>query len=446
LRWDINPPLKGKNSLSDPFTVVGLNAPATLALAPRGTPLYKTTYGNVAPRIGLAYQLSGRQNWGAVIRGGFGVFYDLGSGSLGGVGSYFPFIKYQNISPTPVPFPLSPSDAAPPTLTLAPPYYVIAVADPNLKLPRTYQWNVAVEQSLGSTQSVSLGYVGAAGRDLLRQTALFDPNANFPSYIFVTDNSATSDYHALQLNFRRRFSKGFQGLASYTFAHSIDIASTDAASSFPNTPSAVASPNVDRGNSDFDVRHSFTSALTYELPALSSQELFRAVLGGWSVDSILVARSAPPVNVVGASSFAAGTFYQTRPNVVPATPPVLYGSQYPGGKAFNPAAFTAAPNGQQGNFGRNVLRGFGAWQADLALQRQFNMTEKVGLRFRAEFFNVFNHPNFGSPNNTVTSPLFGRSTQTLASFLGSGGASGGFSPLYQVGGPRSIQLALKLQF
>jgi Carboxypeptidase regulatory-like domain len=84
LRWDINPPLKGKDLANDPFTVSGLNDPATMALAPRGTPLYQTTYGNVAPRLGLAYQLSGRQDWGAVLRGGFGVFYDLGSGSLGG--------------------------------------------------------------------------------------------------------------------------------------------------------------------------------------------------------------------------------------------------------------------------------------------------------------------------------------------------------------------------
>jgi len=125
---------------------------------------------------------------------------------------------------------------------------------------------------------------------------------------------------------------------------------------------------------------------------------------------------------------------------------VLYGPQYPGGKIFNKAAFTPALAGQQGNFGRNVLRGFGAWQADLALQRQFHVTERFGLRFRAEFFNIFNHPNFGNPTNTLRSALFGKSTQTLASSLGSGGANGGFNPLYQIGGPRSIQMALRLQF
>jgi hypothetical protein len=124
----------------------------------------------------------------------------------------------------------------------------------------------------------------------------------------------------------------------------------------------------------------------------------------------------------------------------------LSGAGYPGGKIFNKAAFAAAPVGQQGNFGRNVLRGFDATQADIGLQRQFRVTEKSELRFRSEFFNILNHPNFGNPTNSVPSPLFGRSTQTLANSLGSGGANGGFNPLYQIGGPRSIQLALKLQF
>ena len=152
------------------------------------------------------------------------------------------------------------------------------------------------------------------------------------------------------------------------------------------------------------------------------------------------------MDVVGGFVFTDGIALYPRPNVSRGVPLVLYGSQYPGGKAFNSAAFTPPPTGQQGDLGRNVLRGFGAWQADFALQRQFHLTEKLGLRFRSEFFNIFNHPNFGNPNNMLTSPLFGHARQTLASSLGSGGANGGFNPLYQIGGPRSIQLALKLQF
>jgi hypothetical protein len=443
VRWDINPPLKGKNLANDPLTVVGLNDPATISLAPRGTPLYHTTYGNVAPRLGLAYQLGERPNWGTVLRAGFGIFYDLGYGSLGGVSSYFPSEAIKDVGSAP--FPLSPQDAAPPALTDNPPVSTIIVADPHLKLPRTYQWNISLEQSIGKSQSLSLTYIGAIGRDLLRATQFLNVNPNFQAVV-LTDNTATSDYHALQLKFQRRLSRGLQALASYSFSHSIDNASKDAFANDHNTTDTLANTNVDRGDSDFDIRHSFTAGVTYDLPSRGSRKVVHATLSGWSFDSFVLARSAPPDDLVGAIVIGANTTLTFRPNVNPGVPLELYGSQYPGGKIFNQAAFVAPPPGQQGDFGRNVLRGFGAWQVDLALQRQFRVTEKTGLRFRAEFFNIFNHPNFGNPNNDLTSPLFGQSTQTLASSLGSGGANGGFNPLYQIGGPRSIQLALKLQF
>jgi Carboxypeptidase regulatory-like domain/TonB dependent receptor-like, beta-barrel len=444
LRWDVNPAIKGKHSADDPFTVTGLDNPTTIALAPRGTPLYETTYGNFAPRVGLAYQLRGLRGWDAVLRAGFGMFYDLGQGPLGGVSSFFPYIALKIIQPSPVPFPLSAQDAAPPALSINPPVVTILVADQHLKLPRTYQWNVAWEQSIGSSQSVSLTYVGATGRDLLRTTQLFNPNADFQT-VQVTDNSATSDYHALQVKFERRLSHGLQALASYTWSHSIDIASTDAGTN-RSTPDLIADPNIDRGSSDFDIRHSFTAGVTYDLPSPGSQKMVRAIFGGWSVDSFVFARSAPPVDVMGTSFSAAGVSLNARPNLNPGVALELFGSQYPGGKIFNSAAFTPAPVGQQGNFGRNVLRGFGAWQADVALQRLFPVTERMRVNFRGEFFNIFNHPNFGSPVNLLTSQLFGHSTQTLANSLGSGGANGGLNPLYQIGGPRSIQFALKLQF
>ncbi|HEY6806828.1 MAG TPA: hypothetical protein VI306_24840 [Pyrinomonadaceae bacterium] len=321
----------------------------------------------------------------------------------------------------------------------------ILIADPNLKLPRTYQWNVALEQFIGSNQSLSVTYVGAIGRDLLRVTNLVGLNPNF-QFVGLTDNSATSDYHALQVQLQRRLSRGLQALASYSWSHSIDIASTDATSTNLNTPGQIANPKVDRGNSDFDIRHSFTAGVTYDLPSLGSQKFVKAVLNDWSLDTIMFARTAPPVDVVGAISFAGGTQLAPRPNLISGVPLEIYGSRFPGGKILNRAAFSAAPAGQQGSLGRNVLRGFGAWQADVAVQRRFRLTENVGLRFRAEFFNIFNHPNFGSPVNTITSPLFGTSTQTLANSLGSGGANGGLNPLYQIGGPRSIQFGLKLQF
>jgi len=462
LRWDINPPLEGKNLANQPFTVTNLNDPANLALAPRGTPLYDTTYGNIAPRIGLAYQLRQAANWSSVLRGGFGIFYDLGYGSLGGASTYFPYGATKIYSR--VPFPLTPQQAAPPQITTNPPVSGILVADPHLKLPRTYQWNFAVEQSLGSNQSISFTYIGADGRKLLRANILISPNADF-QFVDVTTNTASSYYDALQVKFQRRLSRGLQGLASYTLSHSTDTASTDAFANYLNTPSTAAYANVDKGNSDFDIRHSFTAGITYDLPTPKWNSFARATLGGWSVDTFLLARSAPPVNIISNIYFAAGTALYPRPNLIPNVPLELFGSQYPGGRIFNNSiptatqiaaagcsptgaakgAFCTPPSGTQGNFGRNVLRGFGATQADIAFQRQFHFTEQLNLRFRGEFFNIFNHPNFGNPVNSLTSPLFGHSTQTLASSL-SAQDGAGFSPLYQIGGPRSIQLALKLLF
>ena len=143
-----------------------------------------------------------------------------------------------------------------------------------------------------------------------------------------------------------------------------------------------------------------------------------------------------------------------RPDIVPGKPFYLHGPQYPGGKAFNAAAFVSPPvdsttglPARQGNLHRNLLRGFGAFQWDFAIHRDFPIRNSLRLQFRAEMFNVLNHPNFGPPVANLNNPQFGEAIQVLSqSLLGGNLGSGGFNPLYQIGGPRSIQLALKLMF
>src|SRR5262245_20567776 len=166
-------------------------------------------------------------------------------------------------------------------------------------------------------------------------------------------------------------SRGLQVLASYSFSHSLDGASTDAYATYLNTPGSLASPNIDRGNSDFDIRHAFNAGVTYELPSPGSDRVVHAILSGWSLDGVVLARSAPPVSVVFATFRGLGIALSPRPNLNPGVAPELYGAGYPGGKIFNRAAFTAAPAGQQGNFGRNVLRGFSATQADIGCSGYF---------------------------------------------------------------------------
>jgi outer membrane receptor protein involved in Fe transport len=213
LRWDVNPPPTGEKEL---FTFTGFDNPATLTLAPQGTPLWETTYSNFAPRIGLAYQLSQEQGRETVLRGGFGVFYDLGTGSTGNVVSGSPYSRFKSLFGETYPS----AQAVPIPFTLDPPYGFIFIFDPNLKLPRTYQWNITLEQSLGTNQIVSAAYVGASGRRLLRLEQLNNPNPNITTAI-ITRNKASSDYHSLQLQLQRRLSRRLQALASL---HLVEIA------------------------------------------------------------------------------------------------------------------------------------------------------------------------------------------------------------------------------
>ena len=453
LRWDLNPPpheASGKSAL----TLTQIDDAAHIAFAPPGTPLWKTTYANFAPRAGLSYQLSQHQGRETILRGGIGIFYDLGNGSASNafVGA-FPFSTIKTLAG--IPIPISANDAAAPIPGAKPGSLdTIFAFDPDLKLPRIYEWNFSIEQSLGAHQSLTSSYVAALGRRLLRQGILRNP-PGFTNTFLITENDATSDYHAFQLQFRSRLSRGFQALASYTWAHSIDIVSAD---SLNSTPSTGFDPRQDRGPSDFDIRHAFNGAFTYDIPTAGSSEI-RPILSHWSIDAIVTARSAAPVNVTYTSPAAFGSL-TLRPDLVPGIPLYLDDPSVPGGRRFNnqPTVVPGNPNLQlgpflrlavpnrQGSLGRNALRGFPVWQLDLAVHRQFKLTDRISTQFRAEFFNILNHPNFADPTSSLSSGTFGVSTTMFGRSLGSSGLSGGFNPLYQIGGPRSIQLALRLGF
>jgi hypothetical protein len=471
LRWDLDfvpssdPPLPS-------FTNFNLMNLSTLALARSGVPPYSTTYGNAAPRAGAAYQVSQRTNWETVLRGGFGVFYDLASQEIGNSLSFseYPFGARTSVVGGSYGSLTSSQLGAPPITQASVSAGGTNGLDPHLKLPYTLEWNVAVEQAFGPGQTISASYVGAAGRRLLQTADVFSPNAAFAEVQIIT-NEATSDYDALQLQFQRRLSHGLQGLASYTWSHSIDSASASSVSgtgTYTNQFVPGINPNVNRGPSDFDIRHTISAGITYDVRVPKINRLTSVVLGGWSIQNVIQARSAPPVSAYYSNFSSLNAFSSRiaiRPDVVPGQPLYLYGSQClqsppagfgapcPGGKGFNPNAFTSPPvdaNGnatRQGDFGRNALRGFGATQWDLAVHREFHVSESLKLQFRAEMFNVLNHPNFAPPIADLSNTSqFGQSTQMLSQSLDNGAGFGSFSALYQIGGPRSIQLALKLQF
>ena len=161
LRWEINTPIRSVTPGKPLYAVTGIFDSAPFGLAPAGTPLWHTRFHNFAPRVGAAFQLAPQ----TVLRGGFGLYYDLGyGGGLAGTMIYFPYGASDLIS-GPIPFNLSNPAFQPPAFTLVPgkgTAYIDAV-DPHLKVPFTYEWNIAVQRGLGANQSVSATYVGAHG-------------------------------------------------------------------------------------------------------------------------------------------------------------------------------------------------------------------------------------------------------------------------------------------
>jgi hypothetical protein len=439
LRWEINPAPGATNGVL-PFTVQGAGNLSTMTLAPQGTPLWKTTYNNFAPRLGVAYAIGNIPGHETVVRGGIGVFFDTGNeyGSSGfGVLGFnatqlycpFPFCNGPSAS-----FPLTSAQLNVPVPNPPMPPYTNATIfafDPRLQLPFTLQWNVSIERALGKQQALTVSYVGANGRRLLEGHELFVTpiNQNF-GVVFFEKNGLTSDYGALQVQFQRRLSRGVQALASYTWSHSIDYGSQNSALPYL------------RGNSDFDVRHNFSSALSWNVPGSSLKGIAVALLGHWGLDGRISARSGFPVTLNGNFVFDPGTGNEVPGglNLVSGSPIYVHGPQYPGGRAVNMAAFSLPAAGQTGDAPRNFVRGFGASQVDLAVRREFPIHERLRLQFRTEAFNLFNQPNFGTIDAQYGSPTFGQATQMLNRSLGS------LSPLYQLGGPRSLQFSLKLMF
>jgi hypothetical protein len=464
-------PSPGEATGQLPRTLLGIESSILQnpRLAPAGTPLFHNRFGEFGPRFGAAYQLSTRSRWETTVRGGAGIFYDLGLGDIANAFAFaYPFFAEKVVCcnlPLPLSaasraLPLVPATAPDPTSNL----FSITALAPNLRLPYAIEWNGAIEQAIGSGQTVTASYVGAAGRRLLGQDVYSTALADFPGVsanINIQRNLGRSSYHALQIQFQRRLVRNLQALASYTLGRSEDDASTDERdiTAAPSSQASLSTRNW--GVSNFDVRHILSAGVTYNLPGLSGPTVVRALSRDWGLDLLFRYQSAFPVNPVFTGVFLAdGTILNPRPNLISGVPLYVNDPTAPGGRRFNTStptaeqiaaagcvpsngrnakgALCAPPSGQQGNFPRNGLRGFPASQIDLALRREFRLGEVLRLQLRGELFNLFNHPNFGPPRNLVNSGAFGRVSQMRNQALG------GLNGLYQMGGPRSGQLALKL--
>lgn len=464
VRWEINP----APTTADEKALVTLLSPpdlnkadlSDLKTAPGGTPYYRTGYANFAPRFGIAYQLSDKMGRESVLRGGIGTFYDLGQSQFGEVGSPYEYVAElaENLA-----LPINnhlinlSGGSASKINRLA-----VVVASAGYTLPRTYIWNLTAEQMLGESQLLSIAYVGAAGRNLQRTLTLEaakpggNPNAYFsPDFSRITfiDNAFSSDYHSLQIQFTRRLSGGLQTFANYTWAHSIDNYSSD---SNVSAPGYYIPASLNRGNSDFDMRHSFNVGFSYDLPSPSLNSLLNVLLKNWSLSGIFFARSGLPFDVKIAETNEFGFFdANRRPDLVAGSPVYLEDADSPTGYRLNADAFTKpSPAARQGNLGRNAFTGPGARQLDLGLKKKFKLTGKANLSFRWDVYNVFNHPNFSNPYSNISysggqrsiPSFFGTPILSMARGYAAPGNTGGVSPVLQVGGARSMQFTVRLKF
>lgn len=442
LRWDLNPPPSVSGIQA--YTYTGnINDPSSLALSSTpGGQIYKTTYTDFAPRVGAAYTVISQPGRELVLRAGAGLFYDLlapesmfGNGT--GVGT-------AATSTGKTAFPLTASQILVPIVNPPkPPYNLEFYAANNLIPPSAIQWNVTIEQALGTKQTATLGYVASAGRNLthFQEYNLATANPEF-GYAYLFENGPGSNYNSLQAKYQRQMSHGLQALASYTWSHAIDSASTE---------EYTALYPLQRGNSNFDVRQNFTGAIVYDLPTNYANRLERAVLGNWNADLWFVARTAFPYEPTGPSITDPVTGdIDTGELNYNGKYPYVHKSGIPGGRQIDPTVFSVTTEAfGVGNAPRNFLRGFGEGQANLAIQRAFPIYERSQLEFRTEAFNIANHPTFGTISTTCgataagatcNSPIMGQATNTLSAGLG------GLSSLYQQGGPRSLEFALKLRF
>jgi hypothetical protein len=310
---------------------------------------------------------------------------------------------------------------------------------PNLRLPLVRQWNVSVEHAFGDHDVLSVSYVGSSGRDLVRRE-VGGTGSTDSTLLALATNDGSSIYHSLQVQYRHRLAHGFQALASYAWSHSIDNSSSDSALFWAGDS---LTPRDDRASSDFDVRQIVTAGFSYDFSSLSRSRWIR----GWTLDGMFRARTGFPVNLLDVEQYMGLPFADVfRPNYVGGQPLWVYSASLPGGRALNPAAFVAAPADVQGNLGRNAITGFGMNQLDLSLRREWVFREHRALQVRVEAFNALNHANFADPIPYLSSPLFGQSSSMLNMMLGTGSPGSGLAPIFQSGGPRSLQVMLQFRF
>jgi hypothetical protein len=451
LRWEINPAPGPSNG----FYPVGLNSDnlATAMLLPLGTEPYKTRLDKFAPRFGFAWNAIPAPRRALTVRGGFGIFFDTGQTMIAAAyTSGYPY-ESQLITNGPVPLPFSMALLTPPSYpslgsTLVPPYpFVNQVSNPNATLPYTEQWNLSLDEALNARNTLTSSYVGNNGMKLLFSqyfTGAPYGNQAFANGINYTSNASQSSYNGLQVQDVGRIYQGLNIVGSFTYAHARDSASSDNSQEAPQW-----------GNSNYDIRKQLNIALNCQSSPLRENAFLKAITGGWLLANRFSAQSGYPINIVETyETLPGGEEAEYFPNLVTGVPIYLHGAAanvgdapVPGAWRLNPAAFaeiatdpTTGDQISQGTLGRNYIRTPPFWVLNTALQRDFSVHEQLHLKFRADAFNILNHPNLNGVDRNLSDSSFGE-------LIGGGTTTiGASNELYAMGAARSLQFSLKLQF
>ncbi|MDT4968018.1 MAG: hypothetical protein QOJ64_2755 [Acidobacteriota bacterium] len=332
--------------------------------------------------------------------------------------------------------------------------------------PDSYQWNLTISREILKDTVLEASYIGNSAHHIWRRNLPFNDVAPGPARIAIatavrnglatdalvnanrrlgpnsppismSESTGNSNYKAFQVWVNRRFSQRLAFQASYTWSHTIsDVALT----AFTNTTSDPFNYSLDKGDADLDRRHTFVANAVYELPSFKRWgETAENILGGWQVNGIFSFFGSTPLEITtGVNTLGTGGGVGQRPDLISGVP--IYLSTSDSTVHLNPAAFALPGIGQLGNLRRGQVRGTPITNLDASLSKNWRFHERYSIQFRAEAFNLFNHPNFVGFNTALN--LQGNQTQT--NFGKS--QNGAFGTLNATQSHREIQFGLKFGF
>jgi len=416
-----------------------------------GASFGQPNYGDFDPRIAFAWSPGNSSR--TVVRAGFGMYHEDGQ------------LDDQNLPNSNEVYAYSLSNSTIPGLTYPIDPFLVdttGIISPRAQDRRrkdTYvtQWGMSVQQALPADFVGTASYIGTKGTNLLTlsEVNVINPltgTRSYPAFGEVSwrGNKNNSDYEGLSIAVKRSFSRGLLLQANYMWSHEIDDGSNGSGDGDSVVAQNVACQPCERADGIWDVRNVFNANAVYQLPFgrgkqyLNQPGVASNIFGSWELTSTVVARTGFPVNVTvdrSASAVPDGNNMNQRPDLVPGvslTPPG--GATI--GEWINPAAFAVPANGTFGDAPRDLARGPGAWQIDMGIAKNIPLTERAQLEFRAEFFNIFNHPQYGLPLSDFSvapgTNGFGNINSTVSTT----------TPVSPVGTgtPREMQFSLRFSF